>query len=71
MKPRLSTLHGVVSEHHFVKKAVGQLLELAVALLRQAHASHHEYQNRSRHHGVDYTDGVQASQIRFLRMGAE
>jgi hypothetical protein len=49
-------LYGIVSEHHFVKETVGQLVKLAVALLRQAYAGDEEYQNRSRHHGVDYSD---------------
>jgi hypothetical protein len=36
MEPRLRALHGIVLEKHFVKKAVSQFVELAVALLREA-----------------------------------
>src|ERR1035437_2796821 len=57
MEPRLRTLHGIVSEHHFVKYAVRQLVELAVTLLSEPHPGQHKNRHNSRHlHGVDYSE---------------
>ena len=56
MEAGLRTLHGVVGEQHLVEKPVRQPGELAVTLLRDAHAGQQEDQNNKRNpHKVDYT----------------
>jgi hypothetical protein len=57
METGLSALNGIVFEHYFVKKAVGQPGELAIALLGEAHAGQQDNQKNPRNlHGVDYSD---------------
>jgi hypothetical protein len=49
-------LHGIVLEQHFVKKAAGQFVKLAVTLLSEAHAGQQEDRYHSRDHGFDYSE---------------
>ena len=57
MEPRLGALNGIVFEQDFVEKAICQLVELGVTLLREAHAGQQEHPDNSRElHGDDYSD---------------